>query len=126
MEFIHNVVGPDFDQADLVTFDFSNVDVILPLPEHWGGEGQQFLAPTDLTHIAAEQWFADGAGNNALRLVEHRWAYKNKRNGLEDFLTDLDVLVYELPAEKQSQSVSLNKPAFCNWILESMHKWAVQ
>ncbi|MDH5179191.1 MAG: hypothetical protein OEZ39_17785 [Gammaproteobacteria bacterium] len=125
MRFLHNVIGPDFDKADLVSFDFGDVDFIMRLPENSDRDGEKFLAPSDLTCITDDQWDITGDSIKTLTLAKHRWVYKydDPVNEIDSFLTDIYLVVKEIPAEKQTQPVPLNINTFSGWILEMMHHW---
>ncbi|MDH5653718.1 MAG: hypothetical protein OEZ39_17790 [Gammaproteobacteria bacterium] len=119
---MHNVIGPDFDEADLVSFDFGDVDFIMRLPEHSERDGRKFLAPTNLAQISDENWdFIAEDGSKIKNLTTHCWLYKDKSNDDDVFLTHLDIILKELPHTAQQQFAPLNKQALCKWIVNALH-----
>lgn len=119
MEFSHDVIGPDFDQADLVSFDFGNVEVSFRLPEH-RARYQPFLAPQDLSRVLEtpeEEWYLDMSGAWDRRLVKHSWDYIDGPSENLVAVINLEVRLVKLPRDAQQQGVPLSKKLLADWIL---------
>lgn len=126
MEFMHGVYGPDFDKADLVSFDFRDVNVLFRLPEHDEKECSRFLAASDCKHIASDKWETDGAGIQTYTIVENSWLYKyfHKQLNVERdiFLVHLAMVLVAIPPSEQDVELSLGNASFAKMVLDAMHK----
>lgn len=123
MEYKHNVVGPDFDKADLVTFHLDDVDIIMPVPEPPSEFGYREIAPNNVSQIADSKWNKDESGTYVTTLAYSNWESLNKLDGLMAFETRFEVLLRRLSPEQQAKSIPLNRLAFAHWALEFMHDW---
>lgn len=127
MEFSHDVVGPDFDQADLVSFDFGNVEVSFRLPEH-RARYQPFLAPQDLSRVLEtpkEEWYIDLSGAWDRPLFDQSWDYIDGPSENLVAVINVEVRLVKLPLDAQQQKVPLSRKPLADWVLARYKAMAI-
>jgi len=117
MNFANNIVGPDFELADLILFDFGDVELTLRLPEHRSNT-EKHLATQNLCNIEEDKWVADYAGNKTYLLVNQTWLYENATTLDDVFSTNLIMVLMQIPPQVRKKSIPLNKSAFASWIID--------
>lgn len=123
MEYKYNIIGPDFDTADLITFHLDDVDIILPLPEHCSEYGERYIAPREIASIPSESWEKDDDESIATLLVNSNWLYLNELDNKHAFTAHFKLVVRRLATDLHSQSIPLNRDTFSNWALKLIHLW---
>jgi len=117
MDVAKDLVGPDFEKADLVLFESGNVELTFPLPEH-RSESKNYLAGQNLGIIPDDKWEVDSAGNQTYVLVKQTWSYDQAVTLDSVFSTDLVMVLMQVPEATQKKSIPLNKIAFTHWIID--------
>ncbi len=127
MEFSLNVVGPDFEKADLVGFDFADASVALRLPEHWG-RYPPTLAGSDLTALDAFSGKVDKHPFGYLyrMLVKQCWFYSDKASENHVMLCDFFIEHMQLTDREVECRTHLNQNALNNWLMNYLRLIAVE
>lgn len=127
MKFSLGVIGPDFDEADIVVFDFLDSEVSFSLPKH-RGRYDAVLAPQNLTDIN------DFSGRSRKHpfgyifrtLVRQSWLYDDEKSENEVVLCDFTVQHVELLPDQIEASQHLSESDLSNWLMMFLRLSAVK
>ncbi len=128
MEFSHNVVGPDFEQSALVSFEFNDVDVSLRLPEH-RGDYPSFVHLQNirnLENISEKSWREHPFGQRYLILINQTWYYSDRETENYAVITNFDVELMVLTQDEQARQDHLKKTTFDQWLFAMNRLIAVE
>ncbi len=128
MRFSLDVIGPDFDNSDLIVFQFSGADLSFRLPDHHGSYNC-FLAAqdmTDMSKVSSDAWSQHPLGQKDLRLVKQSWFYDDIESQNHVVLCDFKIELVELAPAEQAQAVHLKPADFEKWLYHHYRLIAVE
>lgn len=118
MRFNHNVLGPDFNKADIVNFEFGSVDVSLRLPKDPDSEGG-YVAKQDqkiLPAVPNHRWVTHPFGFRIFDLIKQSWSYCDEHSYIHIAIENFHLNLIELPDEICAEVNPLNKQEFIEWL----------
>lgn len=127
MEYPHHLIGPDFEKAELLTFNLGDINIFMRVPELSERRAENYIAPTDLSRLRDDDWQVDENNNRFQLIVEHFWQYIIREGmsfDLPVFYTELRVLLLEVPADVQAQPTDTRQQVFEQWIHDTLPVWA--
>ena len=111
----------------MISFSLDGFNIFMRLPELSERRFENYIAPTDLTRLSEDDWFVDDNNNRYQLIVEHFWQYITREGvdyDLPIFYTELRILLLDLPDNIQTQANRIQRPAFEQWILDTLPVWA--
>ncbi|MFT5082680.1 MAG: hypothetical protein ACI9Y1_000707 [Lentisphaeria bacterium] len=119
MQFSHNVFGPDFSKAALVTFDFGNVEVTLRMPEQREGLSS-FLENTNLEKIhddVSNAWITHPLGHRYRELASQSWKYQDEITENYVAILNLEIEIQEILELDKKNNVPFSRQGFPAYLL---------
>jgi hypothetical protein len=114
MIFPKNIIGPQFDKGDIVTFVFSGAELnlrlpIIPLNKH----NEDSVCPIkDFRNLDTSRWSEDDQGNHCEQLVSQSWSFEDARSHDNIALAKLSISLIQVDPHKLKDSSLLN---FCTF-----------
>lgn len=127
MKFKHNVVGPDFGHADIVSFDFGRAEISLVIPQEPDSQ-LGFIASQNQTVLPDEpnnHWSTHPLGFRVFDLVSKSWSYVDERTELRVAINNFYLNLIELPEDMQEAVNSLSNQGFTEWLFQFFRTMAV-
>jgi hypothetical protein len=130
MKFKHNVIGPDFSTADIVTFTFGEADISLPVPQDPDSDHNSiYIAPHDQTNLPVEpniHWSVHPFGFKVFEMLSASWSYHDEKSELRVAKENFDLKLIEIPDDLRHEIQPLNKCAFKDWLFKFFRMMAVR
>lgn len=127
MKFKHGVLGPDFDKADIITFDFGDAEISLVIPEDLSEPGG-YIASSDQRVLPVEpnhRWTTHPFGLRIFDLVRKIWLYRDEVSENTVASESFRLYLVEVPETMQEEINVLNKPKFADWLFTFFRRIAV-
>ena len=118
MKFKHDVIGPDFDSADIINFEFDGVEVSLRLPKN-PDSSSGYVAKQDQKILPREpnkRWVTHPLGFRIFDLVRQSWSYRDEQSYVRVASEHFHLNLIELPDEICAKVNPLNKQQFLEWL----------
>ncbi|HSC67239.1 MAG TPA: hypothetical protein VLC79_06095 [Cellvibrio sp.] len=118
MKFKHDVIGPDFDNADIINFEFDGADLSLRLPKDpdsspgYVAKQNQKILPTEPNN----RWVTHPLGFRIFDMVRQSWSYRDEQSYVRVASEHFDLYLIELPDEIYPELNPLNKQQFLEWL----------
>lgn len=127
MKFSHDVIGPDFDEADLVVFEFADAEVSFRLPEHWGKHSPT-LAEQDLRDLSnfSGRSRIHPLGYGIKILLKQTWFYNDQASENHVALCNFSIQHITLLPEQIEQRIHLSEPSLSQWLMRFLRLNAVK
>lgn len=118
MKFSNNIIGPEFDRADIVCFDFGKTEISLRLPPQ-PGSAPSYIASSDQTNIhdnSGRGWDPHPLGFRTKELIFHSWDYWHQPS--ENTVAKENFILYlvDIPENLQEKISPLHQKTFSEWI----------
>lgn len=128
MRFKHGVIGPDFNKADIVAFDFGEAEISLVLPKK-PDSNLGFIAQQDqkvLSDEPSDNWMMHPFGFRIFDLVRTSWSYIDEASentlAIENFYLNL----IEVPEAMRDEINPLSKTGFLDWVFDFFKRISVR
>ena len=128
MKFNNNVIGPDFDKADIVSFDFGVAEVSLVLPKDPDSD-LGYLAPQNQQQLPTApdlHWRTHPFGFRIIDLVKKSWSYCDETSGRQVVRENFDLNLIDVPEAMQKETSILSKQKFIDWLFTFFKRIAVR
>lgn len=120
MKFSHKVVGPDFDKADIVSFNFGDAEVSLIVPSDPDADlTLGFIAHHDQTVLPDEpgiHWYHHPFGFRVFDLVRKGWSYYDEDTALCVAASNFVLNLIEVSDAKRALMNPLRKHDIAVWL----------
>ena len=128
MKFNNNVIGPDFDKADIVSFDFGVAEVSVVLPKDPDSD-LGYIAPQDQRQLPTEPgiyWETHPFGFRVFDLVQKSWNYCDKDSEIPLAFENFNLSLIEVTDEMRAEMNPINKQEFIDWVFTFFRRIAVR
>lgn len=118
MKFSNNIVGPEFNRADLVCFDFGNAEISLRLPPQ-PGSAPSYIAKSDQTDFndkSGRPWATHPLGFRIKQLIFHSWDYCDETSENTVAKENLMLYLVDIPEDIKPEISPLCKQKFNEWL----------
>lgn len=123
MKYPNNIVGPKFDEGDLVTFAFDGAELTLralQIPRNNHG-ADRICAAKDFRNIDTQKWDTNDQGHPCVELLLQRWCFEDART-LDDIAEcEVFVGIVEVAENQRTANTLLSPPDFENLMLAWHH-----
>jgi hypothetical protein len=128
MKFNNNVIGPDFDKADIVSFDFGEAEVSLVLPKDPDSD-LGYIAPQNQQQLSTAPNFhcrTHPFGFRIIDLVKKSWNYCDEYSEIPLAFENFNLNLIEITDEIRAEMSPLNKQEFIDWLFAFFKRIAVR
>jgi hypothetical protein len=128
MKFKKNVIGPDFNEADIISFNFGDAEITFALPKD-PDRGPGYLAPYDQTQLATASdlhSIVHPLGFRIFNLSENTWCYHDEISERNVVRENCNIKLIEVPEGRQSELNVLSKKALLEWLFTFFRLIAVR
>lgn len=128
MKFKKNVIGPDFGEADITTFDFGDTDISLILPQEPDSD-LGYIAQHDQTHLPDEEnnhWSTHPFGFRVFDLVKKSWSYHSEISENTVASENFYLYLIEIPPSMLEEIDPLKKNSFVDWLFNFFRRLSVR
>jgi hypothetical protein len=118
VKFKHEVLGPDFKKADIVTFDFGDAEISLVIPEDLSEPGG-YIAPPDQKVLPVEpthRWTTHPFGFRIIDLLKKSWLYRDEISENTVAKENIDLFLVEVTEDMRKEMDPLAKTEFVEWL----------
>lgn len=126
MKYPGDIIGPKFDNGDLVTFVFEDAELTfkaLQIPRNNHG-ADRICATKDFRNINTQHWDTNDQEHPCLELLLQRWCFEDART-LDDIAEcEVFVGIVEVAENQRAANTLLSPPDFENLML-SWHHYSV-
>lgn len=122
MIFPKNLVGPKFDEGDLLIFTFSGAELTLRLPKIPSNKHNkdQVSPMKQFSSTETKEWGEDDQGNRCKQLISQRWSFEDARSLDNIALTKLSVSLVHVDANKLNGSALLKFRTFEKLVMDGL------
>ncbi|HTF97192.1 MAG TPA: hypothetical protein VL995_13735 [Cellvibrio sp.] len=128
MRFKYDVIGPDFEDADIINFDFGEAEICLRLPQDMDKQ-ISYVAAWDqkvLPAVPKNRWDTHPFGFRIFDLVRQFWSYYDETTERCVANESFQLNLIELPDEICAEVNPLNKQEFIEWLFKFFRLIAVR
>lgn len=128
MKFKHDVIGPDFENSDIVVFDFGDAEISLVIPEDPAKSGGYIAAQNQkaLPTGPDYRWRTHPFGFRIYDLVQKIWLYRDETSENTVASESFDLYLIEIPDDMREEINPLSKTGFTQWLFKYYRMMSVR